>query len=216
MARIGDWTADEIATLRRDYGSCRNADLAARLGRTKNAIQKKAASIGLMVHKAPSVRWTPELRALLRAKWLTMTSRALAKEIGCSRDALMKRAQIDRLPRKGPGPTWPADEARLALRLIGTAPSETIARAIGRSQRSVRRLAERAAGGVYEAVAQRELGHERDLQRLRILLAHARGMLTIVEAAAALGVSYAEVSQAMVMEAVAGAGLAPQRREAGR
>lgn len=190
--------------------------LAGRLNRSLDGMISEAGRLGLRARQSRRVAWTAERCAYLGDHYGAMSDSELAEALGCTDMAFRRRVQIEGLTWRMADRQLTAEQATVALLLVGKASYREIAAKLGRSEHLIGHLVRRVAGGVKNIVVQREMAYLHELARLRILLAHAKGMLTIVEAAALLGTSYAEVSKAVVMEAVRGAGLAPDRKAAAR
>lgn len=89
------WTDAEIALLRAAYPMESVRPLAARLGRSYNAVIVKARRLGLKSPRLRTIRegeWTPDDDAVLRARYPTESTIALAAQLGRSVPGVTTRA----------------------------------------------------------------------------------------------------------------------------
>lgn len=87
-----EWTFYEIGYLRNKFPTTANKVLAEELGRTEQAVIKKASLLGI-TKKDYFVDWTPSRLKLLQDFYPTMFSKDLAKLIGVSHTSLLRKAK---------------------------------------------------------------------------------------------------------------------------
>lgn len=114
MAREGFfWTDEEDAFFRENYGKIPTAEIAKKVGRTKTAVQDRARRCGIVASrdgKHPSLTWTPEEDAFLRAHYLEWEARRIGNELGKTKNSVIGRANRLGLqsPKKGRIPPRPS------------------------------------------------------------------------------------------------------------
>lgn len=97
------WSAAEIALLRRCASEGLGyAETAERIGRTPKATHNRAKRLGIKCkRRVPVIAtfWTPERVARLRELWGVQRVRAIARELGCTGNAVIGKADRLGLPR---------------------------------------------------------------------------------------------------------------------
>lgn len=87
-----EWTFYEIGYLRRKFPTTPNKVLAEELGRTEQAVIKKASLLGI-TKSGYFVDWTPRRLKMLQEFYPTMFSKDLAKLLGVSHTSLLRKAK---------------------------------------------------------------------------------------------------------------------------
>lgn len=94
------WTPEELALLKRHYGSNRDELLSETLERTVDEVRGKAAELALHKNKgqypgmAPMKRWTEDEERILRELHPTTPNVEIARILGRSRQAVVSKAHV--------------------------------------------------------------------------------------------------------------------------
>lgn len=139
------WTPEQDARLRKLYGTMPYRELAGRLGRTPDAISRRAIRLGLAEKKGspatPSRAWTPEEDEVLRKGYRRLFARDLAGQLGRSAGSVIGRARFLGITRERrrdlPNRPWTEKEDRAMRKGYGKRPVEELAESLGRTPGAV-------------------------------------------------------------------------------
>jgi hypothetical protein len=125
--RQDSWTPTDdapVTTMRKAGHSC--SEIGTRIGRTKDAVQKRTMKLGLAAYKPPNGDWTEEKLAYLKEKTEAgeMTFEQIGNELGVTKNAAIAKARRmgwqqgggNRPPIRPRGPRPPGQAARRAPR----------------------------------------------------------------------------------------------------
>jgi len=95
------WTIEQVELLKALYKTSTNAQIAAELGVSEKAVERKLARLGLYrkpkekrptpVYSKPPKSWRPEDVAFLEENFLKMTNKELARRLGVTPKAVERK-----------------------------------------------------------------------------------------------------------------------------
>ena len=131
------WEVSEIKIVRTRFLTTDTQKLADRLGRTVLAVISRAGSMGLRRTKPASPPWSKREDALLKKLYPDRenTTANIARQMGRSVSAIIRRAHILGIRRKNP--PWSKKEEALLRKMYLTHEDKEIAAKIGRSAGAV-------------------------------------------------------------------------------
>lgn len=117
---VETWTTEQVERLKALHAEGLSASaIGDRLGMTRNAVIGKCSRLGLNRNGVPPIVWTDERNALLHRMFVdNKCNRDIAQEIGCSQDAVKRRAKKLGLKREITAPVRKVRRRRYSVKPV--------------------------------------------------------------------------------------------------